>query len=51
MESCPGQVWILLKVEPTELLREGTKTKNVAPRLVAGGGRGGVTVSEMGEGL
>lgn len=38
MESCPEQIWILLKVEPTELLMEGTKTKNVAPRLVAGAG-------------
>lgn len=32
MESCPEQVWILLKVEPTELLTGGDKDKECGSR-------------------
>lgn len=51
MESCPEQVWILLKVEPTELLMGGQRQRMWLQGLWLERGRGGVTVSEMGEGL
>lgn len=52
MESCPEQAWILLEVEPTEVLMEGTEAKNVAPRLVAGAGEEVQLLSvRWGEGL